>query len=146
MNIYLICTGNTCRSPMAEAILRSKGIANVSVRSAGIHAQNGWPISSNAKMLIEEVDMPYTAVSRAVSSKDLKWADVVLTMTEGHKAALIHSHPEAYHKTFTLRGFVTPESTGDVHDPYGGDIETYRQAFDELSEIIDELEKKLMEE
>ncbi|HJF30430.1 MAG TPA: low molecular weight protein arginine phosphatase [Sporosarcina psychrophila] len=146
MNIYLICTGNTCRSPMAEAILRSKGIANVAVRSAGIHAQNGWPISSNAKMLIEELDMPYTAVSRAVSSEDLKWADIVLTMTEGHKAALIHAHPEADYKTFTLKGFVTPEIAGDVHDPYGGDIETYRQSFEELSEIIDVLEQKLMEE
>ena len=133
MNIYLICTGNTCRSPMAEAILRSKGINNVSVRSAGVHAQDGWPISLNAKTLIEEADMLYTPVSRVVSSEDLKWADVVLTMTEGHKAILIHSHPEA-------------QSTGDVYDPYGGDIETYRHVFDELSGIIDVLEQKLMEE
>ena len=146
MNIYLICTGNTCRSPMAEAILRSKGINNVSVRSAGVHAQNGWPISLNAKTLIEEADMLYTPVSRVVSSEDLKWADVVLTMTEGHKAVLIHSHPEAQHKTFTLKGFVKREFTGDVYDPYGGDIETYRHVFDELSGIIDVLEQKLMEE
>ena len=146
MNIYLICTGNTCRSPMAEAILRSKGIDNVSVRSAGVHAQDGWPISLNAKTLIEEADMLYTPVSRVVSSEDLKWADVVLTMTEGHKTVLIHSYPEAKYKTFTLKGFVKPESTGDVHDPYGGDIETYRHAFNELSGIIDLLEQKLTEE
>ena len=44
----------------------------------------------NAKTLIEEADMPYTPVSRAVSSEDLKWADVVLTMTEAHKAMLFH--------------------------------------------------------
>ena len=67
MNIYFICTGNTCRSPMAEAILRSKGIDNVSVRSAGVYAQDGWPISLNAKTLIEEADMPYTPVSEAVT-------------------------------------------------------------------------------
>lgn len=146
MNIYLICTGNTCRSPMAEAILRSRGIENVSVRSAGVHAQDGWPISLNAKTLIEEADMLYTPVSRAVSSEDLKWADVVLTMTEGHKANLIYSHPEVKYKTFTLKGFVKPDSTGDVYDPYGGDIDTYRHVFNELSGIIDVLEQKLMEE
>lgn len=146
MNIYLICTGNTCRSPMAEAILRSRGIENVSVRSAGVHAQDGWPISLNAKTLIEEADMLYTPVSRAVSSEDLKWADVVLTMTEGHKANLIYSHPEVKYKTFTLKGFVKPDSTGDVYDPYGGDIDTYRHVFNELSRIIDVLEQKLMEE
>ena len=131
---------------MAEAILRSKGIDNVTVRSAGIHAQDGWPISLNAKTLIEEADMPYTPVSRAVSSEDLEWADVVLTMTEAHKASLLYSYPEAKGKIFTLKGFVKPDSTGDVHDPFGGDLETYRHAFDELSEIIDALEQKLMEE
>ncbi|MBO0588741.1 low molecular weight protein arginine phosphatase [Sporosarcina sp. E16_8] len=146
MNIYLICTGNTCRSPMAEAILRSKGINNVSVRSAGVHAQAGFPISLNAKTLIEEADMLYTPVSRVVSSEDLKWADVVLTMTEGHRAILIHSYPEVKDKTFTLKGFVKQELTGDVYDPYGGDIDTYRHVFNELSGIIDVLEQKLMEE
>ena len=146
MNIYLICTGNTCRSPMAEAILRSKGIANMSVRSAGIHAQDGWPISLNAKALIETADIPYTPVSRAVSSEDLQWADVVLTMTEAHKDALLYSYSEAADKVFTLKGFVGPDSTGDVQDPFGGDLETYRQAFNELSEIISVLEQKLTEE
>lgn len=146
MNIYLICTGNTCRSPMAEAILRSKGIVNMSVRSAGVHAQDGFPISPNAKTLIEEADMLYTPVSRVVSSEDLEWADVILTMTEGHKANLIHSHPEVRNKIFTIKGFVKPGSTVDVHDPYGGDIETYRYVFNELSVIIDMLEQKLTEE
>ena len=146
MNIYLVCTGNTCRSPMAEAILRSRRIDNVSVRSAGVYAQDGWPISLNAKTLIEEADMLYTPVSRIVSNEDLKWADVVLTMTEGHKANLIHSYPEARNKIFTLKGFVKPDSTDDVHDPYGGDIETYRYVFNELSVIIDMLEQKLTEE
>ena len=69
MNIYLICTGNTCRSPMAEAILRSKNIENVTVRSAGIHAQSGISIAPNAKTLIEEENMPYTNTSRVLSTR-----------------------------------------------------------------------------
>lgn len=145
MNIYLICTGNTCRSPMAEAILRSKGIADIAVRSAGVHAQDGWPISQHAKTLIEEADMPYTSVSRAVSDEDLVWADIILTMTEAHKSVLLHVHPEVEQKTFTLKGFVQAEADEDVHDPYGGDLATYRMTFEELSRTIDRLEQKLME-
>ena len=71
MNIYLICTGNTCRSPMAEAILRSKNIENMSVRSAGIHALDGLHIADNARTLIEEANMPYTKKSQNVVSKKM---------------------------------------------------------------------------
>lgn len=145
MNIYLICTGNTCRSPMAEAILRSRMIDNLAVRSAGVHAQDGGAISSNAKTLIEEASMPYTPVSRAVSGEDLAWADLVLTMTAGHKEILLHFYPEVEQKTFTLKDYVQPDSTSDVHDPFGGNLDTYRQTFDELSQIMDMFEKKLME-
>jgi protein arginine phosphatase len=143
MNIYFICTGNTCRSPMAEAILRSKGIDNISVRSAGIYARDGWPISLNAKALIESADMPYTSVSNVVTDENIEWADIVLTMTQSHREALLYSYPEMEYKIFTLKGYVKPESMGDVQDPFGGDLETYRQAFNELSEIIDALEQKV---
>ena len=146
MNIYFICTGNTCRSPMAEAILRSKGITGVAVRSGGVHAQDGWEISSNARTLIEEADMPYTPVSRAVTREDLEWADLVLTMTEAHRTILLHANPDVEHKAFTLKGFVQADVHADVHDPFGGDLETYRLTFDELSRIIERLEKKLSED
>ena len=143
MNIYLICTGNTCRSPMAEAILRSRNIDQVTVRSAGIHASNGMPISSNARALIEEGGMPYTPISRAVTTADVEWADVILTMTNAHKSALLYSFPRASGKTFTLKNFVEPDSMDNVQDPYGGNLETYGQTFDELSSLIDALEQKL---
>ena len=71
MNIYLICTGNTCRSPMAEAILRSITNEQLIVRSAGIYAQIWNTHRTNAKTLIEEADMPYTPTSRAVSQERL---------------------------------------------------------------------------
>ena len=93
MNIYFICTGNTCRSPMAEAILRSITNEQLTVRSAGIYAQNGTPIARNAKTLIEEADMPYTPISRVVSKEDIEWADVILTMTDAHKRDLLYTYP-----------------------------------------------------
>ncbi|MCM3709288.1 low molecular weight protein arginine phosphatase [Sporosarcina luteola] len=146
MNIYFICTGNTCRSPMAEAILRSKGIKGVTVRSAGVSAVDGLPIATNAKTLIEEADMPYTDVSNAVNAEDLEWADLVLTMTMSHKGLLLHSFPEAAKKTFTLKEYATPGEFGDVHDPYGGSLATYRTTFNELDKLIERLKLKLTED
>jgi protein-tyrosine-phosphatase len=146
MNIYLLCTGNTCRSPMAEAILRSKNIENLSVRSAGIHAQDGFPIADNAKTLIEEADMPYTDQSRTLSREDVEWADYILTMTESHKRVLLQLFPENQDKIYTLKGFLSPRINEDVHDPYGGNLETYRETFNELTQLMDQLETKLLEE
>lgn len=144
MNIYLICTGNTCRSPMAEAILRARNIDKVTVRSAGIHASNGAPIAPNARVLIEKEGMPYTPISREVTTEDVEWADVILTMTETHKYALLHSFPDVSDKTFTLKEYVNPEAVGDVHDPFGGNLATYKRTFDELSAIMDVFEQKLI--
>ncbi|WP_336822813.1 low molecular weight protein arginine phosphatase [Sporosarcina sp. USHLN248] len=146
MKIYFICTGNTCRSPMAEAILRSQKLEGIHVRSAGIYATDGEPISDNAKTLIEESDMPYTSVSRSVTAEELSWADLILTMTESHKRTLLHAFPEAAGKTYTLKEFSLPNEEGDVHDPYGGDLSTYRHTFKELQTLIDLLKKKLMED
>lgn len=144
MNIYLICTGNTCRSPMAEALLRSRQIEGVTVRSAGIHASNGMPISMNAKKLIEEADLLHTPVSRSVTIKDVEWADVILTMTEGHKHAMVHSFTHADHKTYTLKEFVGYEKDKDVQDPFGGNLTQYQQTFDELSTLMDAVELKVI--
>lgn len=144
MNIYLICTGNTCRSPMAEALLRSRQIDGVIVRSAGIHASNGMPISMNAKKLIEEADLPYTPVSRSITIEDIEWADVILTMTEAHKHAMIHSFSHADHKIYTLKEFAGFDKGQDVQDPFGGNLTHYKQTFDELSMLMDAIELKVI--
>lgn len=131
---------------MAEAILRSKAIAGVTVRSAGVSAVDGLPIATNAKTLIEEAGLPYTPVSNAVTVEELEWADLVLTMTMSHKDLLLHSFPEVEKKTFTLKEFATPGDFGDVHDPYGGSLATYRTTFDELDMLLERLKTKLTED
>lgn len=131
---------------MAEAILRSKELKGVSVRSAGVSTVDGLPISLNAKTLIEEADMPYTPVSNAVTAEGLEWADLVLTMTMSHKELLLRSFPEVDEKTFTLKEYATPGEFGDVHDPYGGSLATYHTTFGELDRLIERLKLKLMED
>jgi len=128
---------------MAEAILRAKNIENIIVRSAGINAQDGIPIAENAKTLIEAAGMPYTEVSRAVKEDDVEWADYIFTMTDAHKAILHHLFPDDMDKIFTLKGFIEKGTNEDVHDPYGGNLETYQETFSELSIVIDHVVRKL---
>lgn len=145
MNIYFICTGNTCRSPMAEAILRARQIEGMKVRSAGIHTNDGIPIAENAKALIERGDMPYTATSNKVTEENIEWADYIITMTRAHKHTLLAVFPEAIEKIYTLKGFPDSHLEEDVQDPYGGNLSVYEQTFTELTMLIDRLEQQLME-
>lgn len=145
MNIYFICTGNTCRSPMAEAILRSKNVQGVQVKSAGIYALEGGGISENAKAVLEHDQINFEHMTSQVKLQDIEWADLILTMTWAHKNMILHTFPNALNKTFTLKEYVTPYGSKDVSDPFGGDIATYKQTYLELNRLIDELIVKLSE-
>lgn len=145
MNVYIICTGNTCRSPMAEAILRARKIQGVEVRSAGIHTFDGVPISEHAEILLQEKGMPYTKTSNTITEEDVEWADLIVTMTEMHKRTLKDMFPHERHKIHTLKGYLVQDGNEDVHDPFGGTLETYEQTFEELSRLMEIFEQKLKE-
>ena len=146
MNIYFVCTGNTCRSPMAAAILSNKNISNVAVKSAGIYALEGGEMSVNAQEVLNEKGIAHAHKSNVVTEADLNWADLVLTMTKAHKELLLRYYPHIIDKVFTLKEYTTSKMDLDVSDPYGGDLNTYRQTFEELSELIKHLETRFKEE
>lgn len=143
MNIYFVCTGNTCRSPMAEAILKSKNIENVNVRSAGISAFNGGDISHNAALALEQHGIVHNHKSQAVTPDDMKWANLVLTMTSAHRNILKEVFPQYEEKIFTLKEFVESSSTPDISDPFGGNLSLYVETFLDLNQAIDKLIEKL---
>lgn len=146
MNLYFICTGNTCRSPMAEAILVSKNIPNLEVRSAGIYARAGSAMSQNAQQVLDQNNVQHQHQASLFNEQDAQWADLILTMTWSHKVMLLQLVDNIAHKTFTLNEYVGNDIR-DVQDPYGGDVSVYEQTFKQLNEAIDKLEKKLrMEE
>ncbi|MFY0518351.1 low molecular weight protein arginine phosphatase [Lysinibacillus sp. UGB7] len=143
MNILFVCTGNTCRSPMAEAILKHKQINNVEVRSAGIYAMPNAEMSAHAQQILDEANMPHQHLATQLSETEMDWADLILTMTTAHRDTIIANFPYAEGKVFTLKEFTSVNSLENVVDPYGGSKAIYEETFTELKELVDFLVKKL---
>lgn len=147
INIYFICTGNTCRSPMAEAILKAKNYENINVRSAGIYAYEGNEMSRNSQEILLQKNIFQPHLSSQFTKSDAQWADLILTMTMAHKEMVISLVEEAAHKTFTLKEYVAMGNGTDIQDPFGGNLQLYEETYDQLNEAINKLEIKLkMEE
>lgn len=142
--IVLVCTGNTCRSPMAEGILKQRLAAKgedwkqVNVISAGVAANDGAMAAMQAIEVMEGQGIDISChESRPLSDAIMHRADVVLTMTRGHRAAILAAWPEMAHNVHTLR-----HDGGDIADPVGGPVELYEQC---AAQIASELDRWLAE-
>lgn len=146
MKVLFVCTGNTCRSPMAEAIFNNiNDIENSTAISAGVATIPNSIISKNAfKAIKENLNLEMKERCSVQLTKELlAEADLVFTMTESAKVYISNSLPEVKTKIFTLKEYVG--EYGDVIDPYGGSFEIYSKTFNELHRLITLLIMKIKE-
>lgn len=148
MKILIICTGNTCRSPMAAEILKKMAKErnlDIEVDSAGIFAFEDQSASDNAISVLrrEGIELQSHKAKR-LDKRLITEADLIITMTESHRDAILKFMPATESKTYTLNGFI--EKPGDILDPFGCSVEVYRQTLDEikdsLSILLDKIEEK----
>ena len=140
--ILFVCTGNTCRSPMAEILLRHmlarEKLSGFTVLSRGIGALDGQPISAGAKQTLEDAGIQVPAhTSQSLSPTEVADADVILVMEDGHRAIIASENPEAIKKTFLLKGYgADPSERGNIDDPIGGSPKDYEKCRIEIQDAL----------
>ena len=154
MKIMFICTGNICRSAMAEWLLKSKikdrNIKNVEVYSSGVYAEDGESSTWEAKSVMKDeygIDMGNHKATNIRNSK-IKQMDLILCATINHKEAVLDIYPELKEKVYTMKEYVNYDRQYhdkiDIKDPWGYDIETYRSCISEIDECLELLLKKIL--
>ena len=145
MNILFVCTGNTCRSPMAAAIMEKIAVENdidILIESAGIFAQIGDRASNEAIQALDEmgIDLKFHR-SKPVSDDLVEKSDLILTMTTAHKKILEGLGTD---KVFSIMEYIGKD--GDIADPFGGDIEEYRETAQQIYDALVDVAEKIVEE
>ena len=135
--ILLVCDGNTCRSPMAKAILEqilsSRGLTSkISVDSAAIGTPTLPTATEEAKKVIKQLygkDLLANHKSKSITQISFDDFDLILAMQERHKRLL----PQ--HNTYTLKEYAGIK--GDINDPWSTDLEAYRKCRDEIKHCLE---------
>lgn len=132
MNVLVVCSGNTCRSPMAGGLLRtiaqSKGVS-VFVRTAGLAYHHGKRVAENAVTVMAELGIDISdEYSKPVTVQEVKWADIVVPVQRDHADHIIEDFPDAAPKIRFLEC--------DVPDPYLGPLAEYREKRDVLISLL----------
>lgn len=140
--MIFICTGNTCRSPMAEGFIKNYNIDNWEFLSRGISAVEGEPPSERAAKAMKELGVNIdNHVAKSLGMDEYEDDTIILTMTKIHKEYLRHLNPELMDKVLTIKEYV--DDIGDINDPFGGTLNTYSETAKELKSIIEKIVEKI---
>ena len=152
-SVLLVCTGNSCRSVMAEGLLRKRlkelGKTDISVRSAGVRALEGYPPTNETiEVMKEEGDDLKSFESTSLTDELIKRADLILVMSRAHKFEIIRRVPQAAAKTFLLREYGRADETDklidpDIPDPIGLSISVYKGCLSIIKKEIERVAKLL---
>lgn len=143
MHLLFVCTGNTCRSPLAEGIARqliaTRGVVDVTVGSAGVNAVDGAPASDGSLLVGMEHGLDLSAHrSRALTTELVESADLVLAMGHSHLAGIAELGGAS--RAYLLTDYATRgrDAVG-VSDPFGGALDVYRDTYVELHELVEQV-------
>lgn len=148
INVLFVCTGNTCRSSMAEVLFRDmlkrEGLDKaVEVKSAGLLAYEGQGASPQAIEVMKKkgLDLSNHRATQ-IDLELIRQADLILTMTESHKNMVKIMEPAAFDKTFTLKEYVG-ESSADIMDPFGLPVDVYSRCARDIEQALEKLIRQL---
>ena len=134
--VLFVCTANQCRSPMAEYLLRDRFGRGTSwkVMSAGLAASDGIPASEQAIEAVKERGIDMSAHrSRALTRKLADDATLIVAMTLVQKDLIQRRFPDTADKLFILKSIGAESQGGDIVDPVGMSVHTYREIRDEIA-------------
>jgi len=146
MNLLFVCSGNTCRSPMAEAlarkIARRRGIENLNISSAGTNAWDNVPATDEALLVGMEREIDLTGHrARKLTPTIVSEADLIFVMTPGHLEQVKQLGGRG--KVHVIDEYASGTTNQGVADPYGGDLEAYRHTADVLESELEKLFDRL---
>ncbi len=143
IQVVFVCTGNTCRSPMAAALFDRRVQAEpalrdveVQVRSAGLQAVAGAGAAEGAVKAARSVGLSLDGHAALPFDEEMAAADLILTMTEAHKSEIILRYPHAAPNLYTLREYARMSGSFNVSDPFGQDDAVYLATLREIDKAV----------